>query len=224
MASASITTAPRTTGIHLATKSGNGRNGKLTSKGVATRARLLSAAEDVFGDVGFDRASVSEITRRSGVAQGTFYLYFTSKQEVFSELVREIGRNIRHEISVAIEGLTSRADIERRGFEAFFEHVSKHPSIYRIVRQAEFVDREAFRDYYEGFAKGYVDGLRRAEANGEVNKIDPEVVAWCLMGMGDLVGVRWILLREEGKVPKKVLDAMIRLISEGVIVQDDKTR
>ncbi|MCA1838710.1 MAG: TetR/AcrR family transcriptional regulator [Actinomycetota bacterium] len=189
----------------------------LTPKGEATRARLIEIAEEVFGEIGYDQASISEITRRSGVAQGTFYLYFNSKKEIFSELVRQIGRNVRHEIQASVEGLTKRSEIERKGFETFFEYVRQHPSIYRIVRQAEFVDRDAFRDYYEGFANGYKAGLKQASAKGEVKAIDPEVLAWCLMGMGDLIGIRWILLRDEGKVPKKVLDTMIDFITGGMI-------
>lgn len=200
----------------------NGRGGALTPKGEATRARLLEVAEEVFGEIGYDQASVSEITRNAGVAQGTFYLYFNSKKEIFSELVRQIGRNVRHEIQASVDGLTERSEIERKGFETFFEYVRKHPSIYRIVRQAEFVDREAFRDYYEGFANGYKEGLKRATASGEVKALDPEVLAWCLMGMGDLIGIRWILLRDEGKVPKKVIDTMIDLISSGMLASNEK--
>ena len=186
----------------------------LGPKGEATRARLLAAAEEVFGEVGFDRASVSEITRRAGVAQGTYYLYFSSKREIFSELVRQIGRNLRRHIQQTVSGLEKRKDIEREGFRAFFAFVREHPAMYRIVRQAEFVDREAFRDYYESFATGYVEGLKRSK---DVRNLDPEVVAWCVMGMGDLLGIRWILFHEDGEVPDKVLDTMIELISEGFI-------
>ena len=188
----------------------------LTPKGEATRKRLLVASEEVFGEVGFDQASVSEITRRGGVAQGTFYLYFPSKRAVFSEVVRSIGRDVRHVIQEAVAGLDDRLEIERKGFETFFAYVRKHPDIYRIVRQAEFVDRDAFRDYYESFADGYVKGLKHAARKGEFRDLDPEVVAWCLMGMGDLLGIRWILLRDEGKVPDRVLDTMIELIGNGL--------
>ncbi|MEO7803300.1 MAG: TetR/AcrR family transcriptional regulator [Actinomycetota bacterium] len=192
----------------------------LTPKGEATRRRLLEAAEGVFGEMGFDQASVSEITRRCGVAQGTFYLYFPSKKTIFSELVRQIGRDVRHEIQEAVKDLTDRMQIERDGFEAFFAYVRKHPDMYRIVRQAEFVDRDAFRAYYESFAEGYVRGLKKATNSDQIKTLDPEVVAWCLMGMGDLLGIRWILLRDEGKVPDKVLDTMIELISHGLSKED----
>lgn len=196
-------------------ESSNGR-GPLTPKGEATRIRLLAAAEDVFGELGYDQASISEITRRAGVAQGTFYLYFQSKKAIFSELVRQVGRDVRHAIQEAVRGIDDRMEVERKGFETFFEYVRAHPSIYRIVRQAEFVDRSAFRDYYESFADGYVQGLKRASKKGQVRELDPEVVAWCLMGMGDLLGIRWILLRRDGKVPDKVIRTMMELVSGGI--------
>lgn len=194
----------------------NGRGGVLTAKGQATRARLVEAAEEVFGEVGFDQASVAEITRRAGVAQGTFYLYYPSKKDIYSELVRKIGHDLRRFTSEAVAGLTSRMEIERKGFQAFFSFVKKHPSMYRIVRQAEFVDREAFRDYYESFAHGYIDALKSAAGAGEIRDLDAEVVAWCLMGMGDLAGVRWILLSESDDVPDEVVDTMVDLISKGL--------
>lgn len=202
--------------VHLATQPTR------TPKGEATRARLLEAAEEVFGEVGFDQASVAEITRRAGVAQGTFYLYFNTKTAVFSELVRKISRDVRHEIQVALEGMEERSEIERKGFETFFEYVRKHPDIYRIVRQAEFVDRDAFRYYYESFAEGYVEGIKRAASKGEVRSLDPEVVAWCLMGMGDLLGIRWIILRNDGKVPRKVIDTMMELITDGLFTKGSR--
>ena len=51
-----------------------------TSRGQRTRNKLLDAAEQVFGEQGYEKASIVEITRTAGVAQGTFYVYFESKK------------------------------------------------------------------------------------------------------------------------------------------------
>ncbi|MGA9595817.1 MAG: helix-turn-helix domain-containing protein, partial [Acidimicrobiia bacterium] len=56
-----------------------------TAKGRATRQAILDAAEDVFGESSYERASIAEITRRAGVAQGTFYVYFPDKKAAFIE-------------------------------------------------------------------------------------------------------------------------------------------
>ena len=54
-----------------------------------TKRRLVSAAVDVFDENGFQKARVSDIVSRAGVAQGTFYLYFKSKEEIFLYICSE---------------------------------------------------------------------------------------------------------------------------------------
>src|SRR5690606_31723589 len=88
-----------------------------TARGEATRARLLAAAESEFGENGFHAASVASITRRAGVGQGTFYLYFPSKEDALRELVRHMGRELRRALTEATAGLDHRLEVERRGFE-----------------------------------------------------------------------------------------------------------
>ncbi len=60
-----------------------------TARGEATRQKLLDAAEAELGQSGFARASVASIVRRAGVAQGTFYLYFPSKEDLLYAIVHE---------------------------------------------------------------------------------------------------------------------------------------
>src|SRR5215472_1398493 len=85
----------------------------VTARGEATKRRILDAAEEVFGELGYYEASVSEITRRAGVAQGTFYIYFHSKRETFIELVEDIGKRLRAATSAAIQGTSDRIEAER---------------------------------------------------------------------------------------------------------------
>jgi AcrR family transcriptional regulator len=188
-----------------------------TARGQRTRLKLLEAAEEVFGTRGYDSASIGDITRAAGVAQGTFYLYFPSKQAVFAELVRELGNMLRRTLTDSVRGIDDRMQIERAGFEAFLKFVQAHKNLYRIVRQAEFVDEELYRDYYRRIADGYRDGLARAMRSGHMRKLDPEAVAYALMGIFDFCGMRWVLW--EGKLPpKKVLDDVFALIREGLAI------
>ena len=59
-----------------------------------TYMRILEAAAQVVGDDGYADASVSKITRLAGVAQGTFYNYFESRQHVFDKLLPYMGRQM----------------------------------------------------------------------------------------------------------------------------------
>lgn len=165
-----------------------------TDRGRATRQALLDAAEAVFDDLSFDRASVSEITQRAGVAQGTFYLYFEDKKAIFVELVETLSHGLRAAIAEAVEGAPDRVTVERRGFEVFFSYITEHSSFYKLVRESEFIEPALFRSYYDHFLTGYVPGLAEAVANGEFAAgIDPEVLAFCLMGIGEIIGLRYVV-------------------------------
>jgi AcrR family transcriptional regulator len=62
----------------------------LTPRGKRTRARLVQAARELLEDVGYPAATVTEVTRRSGVSLGTFYRYFDNKEELFLLLLRSL--------------------------------------------------------------------------------------------------------------------------------------
>jgi AcrR family transcriptional regulator len=190
-----------------------GVDGKeLTRRGAATRARLLGAAEQVFAELGYHEASIVKITEAAGVAQGTFYLYFSGKQQIFDELVQDLNRRVRHAMAEGARQGTTRAETELLGFRAFFEFTAEHPALYRIIRQAEFVSPRTLRAHYDAIAAGYVAGLEGAMKRREIAAADPEVLAYALMGMGELIGMRWILWEGVDGVPKKLLKELEVLI------------
>ena len=159
-----------------------------TARGEATRRAILGAAEIVIGRQGYSEASIGSITRQAGVAQGTFYIYFAGTDEVFSELVAEMGRMLRHVIAEATSGFDDRLEAEREGLRAFLTFVSAHPELYRIVQEAQFVDPEAYRAYFRTFAQGYREGLEKAAWEETISAGDAEIRAWALMGVARALG------------------------------------
>jgi AcrR family transcriptional regulator len=183
----------------------------LSARGEKTRTRILEAAEQVFADHGFHDASIVKITEAAGVGQGTFYLYFASKKDVFDELVRDLNRRVRHAMKDASSRGSTRIEAELLGFGAYFRFTSEHPALYRIIRQAEFVSPEMLQYHYEKLAGGYTEALREAKVRGEVGDIEPEVSAWALMAAGELLGMRYILWGD-GEVPAHVEAELARII------------
>jgi AcrR family transcriptional regulator len=183
----------------------------LKQRGQRTRRRLLEAAEKVFAELGYHDASIVKITEAAGVGQGTFYLYFASKKDVFDELVRDLNRRVRHAMKDASSQGETRLEAELLGFGAYFRFTAEHPALYRIVRQAEFVSPEMLHYHYEKLAEGYVEGLRESIARGELGDIDPEVSAWALMAAGEMLGMRFILWGD-GTVPEQVEQELARII------------
>jgi AcrR family transcriptional regulator len=185
---------------------------RLLARGRRTRGALLEAAEQVFAALGYHDASIVKITEAAGVAQGTFYLYFPGKREIFDELVRDLNRRVRRAMSEGAPEGASRIETELAGFRGFFRFTAEHPALYRIIRQAEFVSPETLQIHYERLTGGYVTGLKQAMEAGEVEEGDPEVLAWSLMGIGELLGMRWILWNGASEMPEAVFDELARII------------
>jgi AcrR family transcriptional regulator len=185
----------------------------LSARGARTRRRLLEAAERVFAELGYHDASIVKLTEAAGVGQGTFYLYFTSKKEIFDELVLDLNSRVRHAMTEAAAPGTTRAEKERLGFAAFFRFTAEHPALYRIIRQAEFVSPETLQRHYERLTSGYVSGLRHAMEAGEIEDGDPELLAWALMGIGELVGMRWVLWAGQEKLAPELSEELGRIIT-----------
>lgn len=184
----------------------------LTARGARTRQKLLESAERIFAELGYHDASIVKITEAAGVGQGTFYLYFSSKKEVFDEVVLDLNSRVRHAMTEAAEKGTTRSEQELLGFGGFFRFTAEHPALYRIIRQAEFVSPETLQTHYDRLLRPYALRLEQAMEAGEVARVDPEVLAWSLMGIGELVGMRWILWNGAGEMPERVFDELARII------------
>jgi AcrR family transcriptional regulator len=131
------------------------------------------------------------------------------------ELVLRMGRRLRRHLTLSIADAPDRLEAERRGMRAFLEFVRANPNLYRVVAEAQFVDPEVYRRYYDDFAKSYSSALKSAVRRGEISKGDAEVRAWALMGLSDMVGMRYALWDSKVKLDQ-VSDAAFELIAKGL--------
>src|SRR4028119_1781803 len=110
-----------------------------TERGRKTLRRLIEAAAQEFGERGYHEAAITGITQRAGVALGTFYTYFQSKEEVFRALVRDMSHATRQQVAQAARTAPDRLTAERLGLEAFIAFVRQRRELYRIIEEAQFV-------------------------------------------------------------------------------------
>lgn len=192
-----------------------GEKSPKTDRGRRTQRRILDAAELEFGARGFHDASIVSITTKAGVAQGTFYIYFDSKERLFRELVADLGARLRSYLSEAVADASNRLEAERRGLRAFIEFVREHGNLYRIVMESQFVDPEAFRRYFMDFGAAYQTGLDRAIAAGEVRAGETEGRSWALMGISLFAGLRYGIWEPERDIGPLV-DGITDMIERGL--------
>jgi AcrR family transcriptional regulator len=186
-----------------------------TDRGRRTLRKLLDAAAEEFGEKGFHEASVSSITRRAGVALGSFYTYFDSKDALFRALVADMSEKVRTSARSALTDGMNALEIERAALAAFLRFAAEHKEVYRIIDEAEFVDPASYRQHYETIAARIADRLRAGGAAGEFRDGLGELEAWALMGMNVFVGLRYVVWGADLE-PEAVAAGVNRLLAEGV--------
>jgi len=186
-----------------------------TARGRRTRDKLLEAAETEFGEKGFHDAGISGITYRAGVALGTFYTYFESKEEIFRALVTFMSQRTRTWISERVANAPDRLTAERMGIAAYIEFARQHKSIYRIMTEAEFVAPEEYRQHYSGFSKAYRANLKKAAENGEIREGDFDTWSWAIMGISMFLGMRYAEWDDSQPV-EDIAEIVTDLIARGI--------
>jgi len=163
-----------------------------TNKKKPVRQRLLVAAAEVFSEKGYTAARVSDVVTRADVAQGTFYLYFKSKEAVFVALVEMFFEELLVETlgQNPASGLKD-ADAMRHQicqiWRTILVYCRAHPEITALVLQeATALPRAERAVLAANYAKA-VDALalyyRETERRGITRSIDPDLTAWVIIGM-----------------------------------------
>jgi AcrR family transcriptional regulator len=192
-----------------------------TERGRRTLRKLLDAAAEEFGEKGFHEASVSSITRRAGVALGSFYTYFDSKDALFRALVADMSEKVRTSARSALHVGMGALEIERAALGAFLNFAGEHKEVYRIIDEAEFVDPASYREHYETIAARIADRLRAGTTGGEFRDGLGDLEAWAVMGMNVFVGLRYVVWgkgEDGGEIaPDDVAAGVNRLLAEGIL-------
>ena len=183
-----------------------------TERGRKTLRLLLDAAAAEFGEKGFHESSVVSITRRAGVALGSFYTYFESKDSLFRALVQHMSAQVRDKVAPALSGASDGIDAEGRALAAFLTFAREHKEIYRIIDEAEFVAPEAWQNHYGSTVERIAERLKASETRGELGVRVDEAHAWAIMGMNVFLGLRYGVLGKDRPVAEvaAVVNAMLR--------------
>jgi len=189
-----------------------------TPRGERTLRKILDAAREEFGERGFSDSSIVGITQRAGVALGTFYTYFDSKELLFQALVRDMSAQVADTVGPAFVGSPNALDAARDGLELFLRFARENRHIYRIIDEAEFVDPRSYREHYETTATRIAARFVVARENGEIaadlSNSDLEILAWASMGANVFLGLRYSVWASAD--PKRVAAVANRLLRKGM--------
>lgn len=176
-----------------------------------TRNRLLKSGIELFGRKGYYNVNIYDIVKDAGYAIGTFYIYFNSKEEFLSTIVKKISKVTRRFITKNTESTINRFEKELRGIYLFLKFFSQNKDYYEIVREAEFVVNKDVKDYYESFEKGYLKNLKDIKYESNV------LISNILMGISHYMGIEKFYLEkisDEKDIIKELKSYMVNGIKK----------
>lgn len=160
------------------------------------RNELLSAARAVFAAKGFESATVAEIVKRAGVAQGTFYLYFPGKEALASAFAEIVGERFAEAAAERTARSRSFDGALTRLFDAAYVAADDYRDVFHVANRGlelledmdEWMDRTApAREWLESF-------IRAWQENGAIDaRIRPALTARVLRDALDRAAKAYIV-------------------------------
>jgi AcrR family transcriptional regulator len=110
--------------------------GKREQSKLANRMAILDAAREVFGELGFEAATVRDIIRRTNLSVGAFYNYYRSKEEVFDALADEGARRFRPILKAQSAKATDFESYLRAAVRAYFDFLACEQEAWMVSAEA----------------------------------------------------------------------------------------
>ncbi len=200
---------------------GGAKSGRRASKTEATRRQLIDAAFLVVGEYGFADTTIARITSRARVAQGTFYNYFTSQQDLFEQLLPSLGQALIEHLQARSGDAADVAQFQRNCLTGFIDFIRESSVFYRILIEAEVYVPKAHRRYLVDITNWHRRALRRFLAEGAIEGFDErqlEVVAYAIVATHHYLLMRYAHWSgETTRLPHWVVEAQQRLLLGGLL-------
>ncbi|NUL01684.1 TetR/AcrR family transcriptional regulator [Streptomyces lunaelactis] len=195
-------------------------------RAIRTREKILVAAAEVFDEVGYDAATISEILKRSGVTKGALYFHFTSKEELAQEV---LATQVSALPPVPAQDLVLQQILDEALVLAYLLHMGDpmvRGSVRLTVDQGSPQDGLDRRVPMQGWIDHNVSLLTEAKERGEIHPhLDIAATAKLLAGSFTGVQVLSKIMTRHEDIVERVADLMRTLLSAiavpGVLVRLD---
>lgn len=179
-----------------------------TPRGLRTRAKLITAAREVFERDGYLDARLVDITTEAGMSAGSFYTYFDGKEEIFAAVLADVEKEmLQPELRKITDGDDPVASI-RASNRAYLESYKRNARLMKLLDQVASIDdafREVRRRRGEAFTGRNARGIRDLQARGLADPdVNPLLAASILSGMVGRAAYTNFVLKEEWDIEELV--------------------
>ena len=184
------------------------------------REAILKAATQVFARNGFFQSQVADVARAAGVAAGTVYLYFRSKDDLLVSLFERTMREAIAEGRAALEGISDPHERLMRIATLHLERLGRDRDL-AVVFQVELRQSTKFMERFSAtLLRDYLGLIRETLAAGQASgqfraDLNPTIAAKVFFGALDEMATNWILSRRRYSLAAEA-EAIVDLFVNGV--------
>jgi len=199
-----------------------GEAGAQTRRGGDKRQRILRAAVKVFAKSGFYAARVSEVAKAAGVADGTIYLYFRSKDELLVSLFEDRVEKLLSYLQKELPKLETATEKLRRVIELQLGLLEGERDLAEVITVILRQSTKLMKEYAAPKFVSYLDAIAKVVAEGQAagdfrKDVSPSLVARATFGALDGIALTWALGRaDQGGLVRaagQLSDLMLRGLS-----------
>jgi AcrR family transcriptional regulator len=171
------------------------------ARGRASRARLLEAARECFGERGYAATRISDITAAAGMSPAGYYRHFPDKEAILLEALEEPLGLLLAATGPLTEGSSVQHDAIVARNTQFFRVYAEHRRVFRVLRELAAGHEPGLDAVWLDVRRGYVERiqrwLRRLERAGDLRTADVELLADALGGVLDQLAYTRLALRRD---------------------------
>jgi AcrR family transcriptional regulator len=191
-------------------------NRRLTQRGKERRRQLMDHAAKRFAENGYHPTSVAEIVQGLGVGKGVFYWYFSSKEELLLEILRDAQHDLRRRQQQEIADERDPVARIERGIRASMQWLAEHRQLMTLIQFAATEERFAptLRRGQEVALADVVPHVKDGIVAGRIRDADPGLLAHAILGVTNHLARAYIF--ERGEPPDEVADAAVAFALGGL--------
>lgn len=210
-----------------AARRGNG-GGEAPAEAGGKRERILDAAVRVFAEQGFYHAKVAQIAQLAGVADGTIYLYFKSKDDLlislFEDRMTEVNAQLREALDEARDAIDRLKRVIRLHLALVEQNLPMAEVISVELRQSSKFVKEYANPKFVEFLRLIAGAIADGQHAGELRRdVDPQLIARSLFGALDEIALSWLMKKEKFDLQRAAVD-LERLFVDGLALKPSHQR
>ncbi|MDD4569322.1 MAG: TetR/AcrR family transcriptional regulator [Tepidanaerobacteraceae bacterium] len=189
------------------------------------RNHLINTGRELFGTYGLKRTSIEDLTKAVGIAQGSFYTFFKSKEELYLEVIDREGEAIKKKFLEEDDGIKR---LTRASFKTFFKKVLRIVNTNPIIKQMFLEDEvdllirkippEKMKEYNKRFLRDFLPLIKKWQHEGAII-IDyrPEVIVAVLQTM-----YHPILHKKDfdDAVFEEMIELLVDIVVKGLVIEE----